>query len=184
MMGARGKAAGVPLDSSAQCRLTWINTDPLVLVRAAAWLLGISRSNSPPIMRLSSTRKCLRKRSWLLIVSWSVFWAITALVTPFCEGWAAIEVAGNHATHQAAPVPAADNADPTQDGTQCCHMFSEAPVLVPSPETSKNANVFGPITSGTSTALAIPDSRATFFRLAPAPPPRLPVFLNTRRLRI
>jgi hypothetical protein len=61
-------------------------------------------------MRLNSTS--LRKRSWTLIFSWSIFWAI-AVLAPFCSGWAAIEAAAGHAAHHATPAPVDHDHDPT-----------------------------------------------------------------------
>lgn len=134
-------------------------------------------------MRLNSTRHYLRKRSWTLIFSWSVFWAIAALA-PFCTGWAAIEAAASHAAHQAAPAPADDDHDPTQGGAQCCHTLSDASVLDPKPELSSSKNALAPLTTIAWTAAAAVPVSASLFHVRPAPPPPLPVFLNTHRLRI
>jgi hypothetical protein len=134
-------------------------------------------------MRLNSTHRRFRKRSWTLIFSWSVFWAIIVLA-PFCSGWATIEVAASHAAHHATPAPANDDHNPAQGGTQCCHTVSDASALDPKPELSQSAIALWPIATGAWTAVAAASAPGIFIRVAPAPRPSLPVFLSTRRLRI
>jgi hypothetical protein len=107
-----------------------------------------------------------------------------AVLAPFCSGWATIEAAASHAAHHVKPAPADDDHDPAQGGTQCCHTISDATVLDPKPEFSQSAVAFGPIAIVAWTTVAPVSAPASFLRATPAPRSPLPVFLNTRRLRI
>lgn len=115
--------------------------------------------------------------NWSLIFAWSVFWTLAALA-PFCEGWAAAEAAASHAA------PAFDRDGAVPSGEQCCHLLSDASVLDPKPELSQCANAVEPVPTGAWKPAPAAFEPAVVLRIAPAPPPRLPVFLDTRRLRI
>jgi hypothetical protein len=133
--------------------------------------------------RLISTRYSIRKRSSTLIFSWLVFWSM-AVLAPFCSGWAAIEAAGGHAAHHSTPASADGGHGPVQGETECCHTLSDASVLDPKPEFAQSAIALGPITTIAWTVIAEVSVPGSILHATPAARSPLPVFLNTRRLRI
>jgi ABC-type nickel/cobalt efflux system permease component RcnA len=134
-------------------------------------------------MRLNSTRRSMRKGSWTLIFSWSVF-AVFSALAPFCSGWAAIETAANHAAHHTAPAHADDHHDPAHSGQRCCHTTFDATVDDPRDELAQSAIALEPISTVAWSAVAAVSTPASILHATPGPRPPLPVFLNTRRLRI
>jgi hypothetical protein len=106
------------------------------------------------------------------------------VLAPFCNGWAASEAAASHAAHHATPTPADDDHDPVQGGAQCCHSVSDASVLDPKPELAQSTIALGPITTIAWTVVAEVSVPESSLHATPAPRSPLPVFLNTRRIRI